>query len=194
VKVAEEDISYVTRLAVDDALHFFQGLTKKLTKRQLAIGERVVKEILERLAFLENVGLGYLNLDRNARTLAGGEAQRIRLATQIGSGLMGCLYILDEPSIGLHQRDNRKLIDTLTRLRNLGNTVLVVEHDEETMLSADWLIELGPGAGEHGGEVIAQGAPADFLKADCQTARYLNGKESIEIPTERRQPRSEVPA
>jgi len=194
VKVAEEDISFVTRLAVDDALTFFRGLAKKLTKRQLAIGERVVKEILERLAFLENVGLGYLNLDRNARTLAGGEAQRIRLATQIGSGLMGCLYILDEPSIGLHQRDNRKLIDTLTRLRNLGNTVLVVEHDEETMLSADWLIELGPGAGEHGGEVVAQGAPADFLTADCQTARYLNGKESIEIPKERRQPRSAAPS
>ncbi len=193
VMVAKRDVSEITNLAVDDALAFFQGLSNKLTKRQLAIGERIVKEILERLAFLENVGLGYLTLDRNARTLAGGEAQRIRLATQIGSGLMGCLYILDEPSIGLHQRDNRKLIETLTRLRNLGNTVLVVEHDEETMLAADHLIELGPGAGEHGGKVVAEGTPAEFLKTDCTTARYLNGKDQIEIPKERRQPKTAVP-
>jgi len=193
VKITDRDISTITNLAVDDALKFFQGLGKKLNKRQFAIGERVVKEIMERLAFLENVGLGYLTLDRNARTLAGGEAQRIRLATQIGSGLMGCLYILDEPSIGLHQRDNRKLIETLTRLRNLGNTVLVVEHDEETMLSADHLIELGPGAGEHGGKVIAEGTPEEFLKSNCQTARYLNGKESIEIPRERRKPAFATP-
>jgi excinuclease ABC subunit A len=188
VKVANRDISHVTNLSVNDSLTFFQAIGKHLNKRQLAIGERVVKEILERLTFLENVGLGYLTLDRNARTLAGGEAQRIRLATQIGSGLMGCLYILDEPSIGLHQRDNRKLIETLNRLRNLGNTVLVVEHDEETMLAADHLIELGPGAGEHGGKVVAEGPPEEFLKSDCQTARYLIGKESIEIPKERRRP------
>jgi len=193
VKIVDRDISTVTNLAVDDALAFFKGLGKKLNKRQFAIGERVVKEIMERLAFLENVGLGYLTLDRNARTLAGGEAQRIRLATQIGSGLMGCLYILDEPSIGLHQRDNRKLIETLTRLRNLGNTVLVVEHDEETMLAADHLIELGPGAGEHGGKVIAEGTPEEFLKSDCQTARYLSGKESIEIPKNRRKPAFAAP-
>ncbi len=193
VRIAERDISQITNLAVDDALAFFQGLGKKLNKRQQAIGERVVKEILERLAFLENVGLGYLTLDRNARTLAGGEAQRIRLATQIGSGLMGCLYILDEPSIGLHQRDNRKLIDTLTRLRNLGNTVLVVEHDEETMMAADYLIELGPGAGEHGGRIVAEGTPEEFIKSDCQTARYLSGKEAIEIPKERRSPASPLP-
>lgn len=193
VRIADRDISDISNLAVDDALAFFQGLSKKLTKRQLAIGERVVKEILERLAFLENVGLGYLTLDRNARTLAGGEAQRIRLATQIGSGLMGCLYILDEPSIGLHQRDNRKLIETLTRLRNLGNTVLVVEHDEETMLAADHLIELGPGAGEHGGRVVAAGTPEEFLKTDCTTARYLNGKDQIEIPLERRKPATPMP-
>lgn len=188
VMVASRDVSEITNLAVDDALEFFQGLTKKLNKRQLAIGERIIKEILERLAFLENVGLGYLTLDRNARTLAGGEAQRIRLATQIGSGLMGCLYILDEPSIGLHQRDNRKLIETLTRLRNLGNTVLVVEHDEETMLAADHLIELGPGAGEHGGYVVAAGTPEEFLKTNCTTAGYLNGTNQIEIPKERRKP------
>lgn len=193
VMVAKRDVSEITNLAVDDALEFFQGLAKKLTKRQLAIGERIIKEILERLAFLENVGLGYLTLDRNARTLAGGEAQRIRLATQIGSGLMGCLYILDEPSIGLHQRDNRKLIETLTRLRNLGNTVLVVEHDEETMLAADHLIELGPGAGEHGGYIVAAGTPEEFLKTDCTTARYLNGKNQIEIPIERRQPATAIP-
>ena len=128
-------------------MEFFKKLPKKLSKRQLAIGERAIKEIVERLQFLNNVGLSYLTLDRSARTLAGGEAQRIRLATQIGSGLMGCLYILDEPSIGLHQRDNHKLIETLLRLRDLGNTVIVVEHDEETMRAADWLIDLGPGAG-----------------------------------------------
>lgn len=193
VMVAKRDVSEITNLAVDDALEFFQGLTKKLTKRQLAIGERIIKEILERLAFLENVGLGYLTLDRNARTLAGGEAQRIRLATQIGSGLMGCLYILDEPSIGLHQRDNRKLIETLTRLRDLGNTVLVVEHDEETMMAADHLIELGPGAGEHGGYVVAAGTPKEFLKTNCTTAGYLNGSNQIEIPKERRKPATTSP-
>ena len=174
-------------MSVDDSHAFFANLNSKLNTRQLIIGERVVKEILERLRFLEDVGLGYLTLDRNARTLAGGEAQRIRLATQIGSGLMGCLYILDEPSIGLHQRDNRKLIETLTRLRNLGNTVLVVEHDEETMLAADYLLELGPGAGEHGGEVVAHGTVDQFLKSNCVTAQYLNGSRAIEIPTERRE-------
>src|ERR1044072_5050618 len=163
VKLAKRDISEVTNMSVEDCLAYFVSLAKKLNKRQMAIGERAVKEIGERLRFLENVGLGYLTLNRNARTLAGGEAQRIRLATQIGSGLMGCLYILDEPSIGLHQRDNRKLIETLVRLRDLGNTVLVVEHDEETMLAADWLIELGPGAGEHGGRIVAEGSVKNFL-------------------------------
>ncbi|HTQ08804.1 MAG TPA: excinuclease ABC subunit UvrA [Fimbriimonadaceae bacterium] len=193
VKLAGRDISTVTNLSVEDCLAFFSGLAKKLTKRQLAIAERAVKEILERLRFLENVGLGYLTLDRNARTLAGGEAQRIRLATQIGSGLMGCLYILDEPSIGLHQRDNRKLIETLLRLRDLGNTVIVVEHDEETMLSADWLIELGPGAGEHGGKVVAEGTVEEFLRSGCETAQYLNGEKEIEVPLARRQPRTPSP-
>jgi excinuclease ABC subunit A len=189
VKLAGRDISTVTNLSVEDCLAFFIGAAKKLNKRQLAIGERAVKEIVERLKFLENVGLGYLTLDRNARTLAGGEAQRIRLATQIGSGLMGCLYILDEPSIGLHQRDNRKLIETLVRLRDLGNTVIVVEHDEETMLAADWLIELGPGAGEHGGKIVAEGTVAEFLKSGCETAQYLTGEKEIEIPKTRRKPR-----
>jgi excinuclease ABC subunit A len=189
VKVADHDMSQITRMSIVDAVEFFVTLAPKLTKRQLTIAERAVKEIGERLKFLLDVGLGYLTLDRNARTLSGGEAQRIRLATQIGSGLMGCLYVLDEPSIGLHQRDNRKLIDTLERLRALGNTVLVVEHDEETMLAADYLLELGPGAGEHGGFVVAAGTVKEFLKSKTMTAEYLSGKREIEIPKVRRQPR-----
>lgn len=193
VKIAKKNISELTNLPVDEALAFFQGLNKKLNKRQMTIGERAVKEIVERLRFLTDVGLNYLTLDRNARTLAGGEAQRIRLATQIGSGLMGCLYILDEPSIGLHQRDNRKLIETLWRLRDLGNTVIVVEHDEETMLAADHLIELGPGAGEHGGRIIAEGTVDQFLHSGCITAEYLAGTIQIEVPQIRRRPRTPDP-
>jgi excinuclease ABC subunit A len=189
VKVADHDMSQITRMSIVDAVTFFVGLPPKLTKRQLTIAERAVKEIAERLKFLLDVGLGYLTLDRNARTLSGGEAQRIRLATQIGSGLMGCLYVLDEPSIGLHQRDNKKLIETLERLKSLGNTVLVVEHDEETMLAADYLLELGPGAGEHGGLVVAAGTVKEFLKCKTMTAEYLSGKREIEIPKTRRQPR-----
>jgi excinuclease ABC subunit A len=188
VKVGDRDMSMVAHLAIEDAFVFFSTLNEKLTQRQRTIGERAVKEIVERLKFLQDVGLGYLTLDRNARTLAGGEAQRIRLATQIGSGLMGCLYVLDEPSIGLHQRDNRKLIATLLRLRDLGNTVLVVEHDEETMRAADHLMELGPGAGEHGGHIVAAGTVDEFLASDAVTAQYLNGTREIEIPKERRQP------
>ncbi len=193
VKVANRDMSDLTTMAIEDAFEFFKALPKKLNKRQVAIGERAIKEVGERLRFLQDVGLGYLTLDRNARTLAGGEAQRIRLATQIGSGLMGCLYILDEPSIGLHQRDNRRLIETLVKLRDLGNTVLVVEHDEETMLSADWLMELGPGAGEHGGRIVAEGTVADFLRSDAVTAKYLRGEMEIEIPKVRRVPRTPDP-
>jgi len=193
VKIVDHDMAQVTRMAIEDALHFFEGLQTKLNRRQLAIGERAVKEVLERLRFLTDVGLNYLTLDRNANTLAGGEAQRIRLATQIGSGLMGCLYILDEPSIGLHQRDNRKLIETLVRLRDLGNTVLVVEHDEETMLAADHLMELGPGAGEHGGQIVAHGPVDEFLKSDALTAKYLRGEEEIEIPKTRRRPQFASP-
>jgi excinuclease ABC subunit A len=193
VMIDGKSISHITALPVDQALAWFDGLTQKLSKRQLTIGERAVKEITERLRFLFDVGLAYLTLNRNANTLAGGEAQRIRLATQIGSGLMGCLYILDEPSIGLHQRDNGKLIETLKRLRDLGNTVIVVEHDEETMLAADWLIELGPGAGEHGGVIVAQGTPKEFLASDCETARYLSGRSEIAIPAERRAPKSPCP-
>jgi excinuclease ABC subunit A len=192
VKVDDRDMSQVTGLSIEDAKAFFEGLASRLNRRQLAIGERAVKEVLERLRFLSDVGLNYLTLDRNARTLAGGEAQRIRLATQIGSGLMGCLYILDEPSIGLHQRDNRKLIETLVRLRDLGNTVLVVEHDEETMLAADHLMELGPGAGEHGGQIVAQGTVEEFLKSDAVTAQYLRGTREIEIPAVRRAPAPKI--
>lgn len=184
------NIADVTSMSVGQAMAFFEDIPARLSTRQMAIGERAVKEISERLRFLVDVGLAYLSLDRNARTLAGGEAQRIRLATQIGSGLMGCLYVLDEPSIGLHQRDNRKLIQTLQRLRDIGNTVIVVEHDEETMLDADWLIDLGPGAGEHGGEVINEGLIQDFLKKDVGTAQWLTGKKKIAVPPERRAPRS----
>ncbi|MCW5941985.1 MAG: excinuclease ABC subunit UvrA [Fimbriimonadaceae bacterium] len=193
VTIQGRSIADLTRLPVDEALAFFQPLAQTLDDRRRAIGERAIREIVERLRFLADVGLTYLTLDRSARTLAGGEAQRIRLATQIGSGLMGCLYVLDEPSIGLHQRDNRKLIDTLIRLRDLGNTVLVVEHDEETMLAADWLIDLGPGAGEHGGVIINQGPLEEFLKCGVGTARYLRGDDQIPIPRERRRPATKCP-
>ena len=188
VLIGGRTVSEITRMSVDEALAFFGGVTEGFSERQRIIGERAVKEIVERLTFLNDVGLSYLNLDRAANTLAGGEAQRIRLATQIGSGLMGCLYILDEPSIGLHQRDNRKLIETLQRLRNLGNTVIVVEHDEETMMAADWLIDIGPGAGEHGGRVVNEGPVDEFIKHDSVTARYLSGRDKIEVPEDRRRP------
>lgn len=193
VKVGDKNIADISSMAVADAFQFFVGLEDKLSTRQKVIGERAVKEILERLRFLFDVGLGYLNLDRSANTLAGGEAQRIRLATQIGSGLMGCLYVLDEPSIGLHQRDNARLIETLLRLRDLGNTVLVVEHDEDTMRAADWLLDIGPGAGEHGGKVVNQGTYQEFVKHDSPTAQYLNGTRKIEVPKDRRKPRKPNP-
>lgn len=186
-------IASVTGLPVEEALGYFIGVSEKLSPRQRTIGERAIKEIIERLRFLFDVGLGYLTLDRNTKTLAGGEAQRIRLATQIGSGLMGCLYVLDEPSIGLHQRDNHKLIETLKRLRDLGNTVLVVEHDEDTMRAADWLIDLGPGAGEHGGYVVNEGPYDEFITRDSPTSNYLTGKETIAVPGERRKPKTPVP-
>ena len=193
VKVAGSNVSEIAEMAVSNALVFFKELPKKLNKRQLTIAERAVKEIVERLRFLNDVGLSYLTLSRSANTLAGGEAQRIRLATQIGSGLMGCLYILDEPSIGLHQKDNHKLIETLQRLRDLGNTVIVVEHDEDTMRAADWLIDLGPGAGEHGGKVVNEGPLAVFLKKKSPTSDFLNGQESIAVPLVRRKPRGPMP-
>ncbi|MCW5945416.1 MAG: excinuclease ABC subunit UvrA [Fimbriimonadales bacterium] len=186
VTLADKNIAHVSEMTIEEALTFFESLPKRLSARQKKIAERAIKEISSRLGFLQDVGLGYLTLSRNARTLAGGEAQRIRLATQIGSGLMGVLYILDEPSIGLHQRDNARLIQTLLRLRDLGNTVIVVEHDEETMRAADWVIDLGPGAGEHGGEVVAQGTYAQFLKSGSLTAQYLTGKKVVLPPSERR--------
>jgi len=179
------NISDLCALSIAKGTVWFETL--KLTPRQQIIGRQIVREIQTRLGFLLNVGLGYLTLDRGARTLAGGEAQRIRLASQIGSGLTGVLYILDEPSIGLHQRDNTKLIDTLFHLRGLGNTIIVVEHDEETMAAADWIIDIGPGAGEHGGYIVSQGTPAQIM-ADPKsvTGRYLSGVDKIDIPAERR--------
>src|SRR3712207_296436 len=153
-----------------------------MTDQQRRIARLILREIEERLRFLDDVGIGYLSMDRAAATLSGGEAQRIRLATQIGSALVGVLYLLDEPSVGLHQRDNSKLIGTLERLRDLGNTVLVVEHDEQTMRCADYLVDLGPGAGEHGGRIVAQGTPAQVLKVkESATAQFLSGKRSIPV-------------
>jgi excinuclease ABC subunit A len=185
VLVGERTICDVTGLAIRDCLTFFEGLA--LTDKEQEIARRILKEVRERLSFLVNVGLDYLSLDRTAGTLSGGEGQRIRLATQIGSSLVGVLYILDEPSIGLHQRDNARLLDTLRHLRDIGNTVLVVEHDEETILEADYLIDMGPGAGVHGGEVVAQGTPAEVMKnPDSLTGRYLSGELSIAVPKKRR--------
>ena len=184
VTVGDTNIAEMTRLSVERAIDFVDGLQLSDTER--AIGARILKEIRERLGFLENVGVGYLTLDRAAATLSGGEAQRIRLATQIGSSLMGVLYILDEPSIGLHQRDNEKLLATLARLRSLGNTLIVVEHDEETIRAADHVVDMGPGAGEHGGEVVAQGTVREVMKQKRSiTGAYLSGRLSIRVPDRR---------
>jgi excinuclease ABC subunit A len=181
----EKNIDEVSRMTVLEAKEFFADLI--LTAREEQIARLILREINERLSFLVNVGLDYLTLSRSAGTLSGGEAQRIRLATQIGSSLMGVLYILDEPSIGLHQRDNQQLIATLKRLRDLGNTVLVVEHDEETMLEADYIIDIGPKAGRHGGELVAAGTPQDVMKVERSiTGQYLSGKKRIEVPESRR--------
>ena len=185
VTVGEKNIYEFTTLSVEDALIWMDGLT--LTEQQMLIADRILKEIRSRLGFLKSVGLGYLTLARSAGTLSGGESQRIRLATQIGSSLMGVLYILDEPSIGLHQRDNDKLLATLKNLRDLGNSLIVVEHDEDTMRSADYLIDIGPGAGVHGGQVVAAGTPAEVMaNPDSLTGQYLSGKKKIEVPTVRR--------
>jgi excinuclease ABC subunit A len=188
IKLAEKSISEVTKLSVRAAAEFF--LTLKFTDRELVIAHRILKEIRERLGFLVNVGLDYLTLDRAAATLSGGEGQRIRLATQIGSGLVGVLYILDEPSIGLHQRDNRRLLQTLLRLRDLGNTVVVVEHDAETMMVADHILDMGPGAGSHGGHVIAQGTPQQVMAVPGSlTGQYLSGAQSVSVPQRKRKPK-----
>ncbi len=187
VKIAGEDISIPTRRSVGDALDFFNGLADQLDKTQRQIAEPILKEIIERLGFLNNVGLDYLNLDRTSGTLSGGESQRIRLASQIGSGLSGVLYVLDEPSIGLHQRDNDRLLTTLKRLRDLGNTVIVVEHDEDAIRTADHVVDMGPGAGVHGGDVVATGTLKQILKSKKSlTAAYLNGSREIEVPAKRR--------
>ncbi len=187
VKVAAEDISTITMLSVAAAVEWFGTLNDQLTNQQQQIAKAILKEINERLGFLNNVGLDYLNLNRTSGTLSGGESQRIRLASQIGSGLSGVLYVLDEPSIGLHQRDNDRLLETLRRLRDLGNTVIVVEHDEDAIRSADHIVDLGPGAGVHGGEIVAQGTLKDILKSKASlTGQYLSGARRIEVPKKRR--------
>jgi len=185
VRLGNKNIAEVAELPIGDVAKFLEGI--KMNKRESAIASRVMKEVKERLNFLVDVGLDYLSLDRAAATLSGGEAQRIRLATQIGSGLVGVLYVLDEPSIGLHQRDNRRLIDTLLRLRDLGNTLIVVEHDEETIRSADWIVDIGPGAGEHGGEIVYSGPVAQLMSSPKGvTGAYLSGKRQIAVPVKRR--------
>ncbi len=185
IKVADHSIMDICQLSIDDAIAFFA--TVHLNDKEMHIGEQVLKEVNARLGFLHDVGLNYLTLLRGATTLSGGEAQRIRLATQIGSGLQGVLYVLDEPSIGLHQRDNDRLIKTLKHLRDLGNTVLVVEHDEDTIRTADYLLDIGPGAGVHGGHVVAQGTPAEVEKnPESLTGQYLSGKKKIAVPKKRR--------
>ncbi len=189
VKVAATDIAEVSWLSIKAAHAWFTDLDGKLTDKQLEIGRRVLKEITDRLRFLNNVGLDYLSLSRASGTLSGGESQRIRLASQIGSGLTGVLYVLDEPSIGLHQRDNSRLLESLRGLRDLGNSVLVVEHDEEAILTADHVIDMGPAAGIHGGEVCAQGTPAEVMaNPNSLTAKYLTGEREIELPPEGRRP------
>src|SRR5678815_2283547 len=185
VKVGERAIYEISGWPLKQASAFFATL--KLDGQRAAIADKIVREIATRLAFLNNVGLDYLSLDRSADTLSGGESQRIRLASQIGSGLTGVMYVLDEPSIGLHQRDNSRLLSTLRHLRDLGNTVLVVEHDEETMREADYLIDLGPGAGKHGGLVIAEGTVEEVAAHPTSvTGRYLRGELSIPVPEIRR--------
>ncbi len=185
VTIGDKSIAAICELSIKECAEFLKKIS--LSAREKQIAERVLKEVNARLGFLLDVGLDYLSLARPAATLSGGEAQRIRLATQIGSGLVGVLYVLDEPSIGLHQRDNRRLIDTLTRLRDLGNTLIVVEHDEDTIRTADWIVDIGPGAGEHGGHVVSSGDYQALITAkDSITGAYLAGRTKIEVPKERR--------
>jgi excinuclease ABC subunit A len=185
-KIDHKNISELAQMDVQVLADWFSNLESRLSERQNLIAAEVLKEIRKRIGFLLDIGLDYLTLDRPLRTLSGGEAQRIRLATQIGTQLVGVLYILDEPSIGLHQRDNVKLIDALKRLRDVGNSVLVVEHDKDMMLHSDYILDIGPGAGRHGGQVVAEGSPADFLRNNSMTAAFLNGNTGIEVPQERR--------
>ena len=184
VTVGDKNIAEVTALSIEKLQQFLKEL--QLSDTQMLIGGQILKEIRARIQFLMDVGLDYLTLARATGTLSGGEAQRIRLATQIGSGLVGVAYILDEPSIGLHQRDNDKLLATLKHLRDLGNTLIVVEHDEDTMLAADYIVDIGPGAGEHGGEVVAVGTAQEIMKNEKSvTGAYLSGKIKIPVPEER---------
>jgi excinuclease ABC subunit A len=188
-KIDGKNISELSQLSLAELADWFGNLEERLSDRQRRIAAELLKEIRQRVAFLLDVGLDYLSLNRAARTLSGGEAQRIRLATQIGSQLQGVLYILDEPSIGLHQRDNERLITSLKNLRDIGNSVVVVEHDKDMMLAADYILDIGPGAGVHGGRIVAQGTPAQFLQQHSQTADYLAGRRQIAVPTERRRNR-----
>jgi excinuclease ABC subunit A len=190
VTIGERSINELCDMSIGEAARFAARL--ELSERDRMIAERAMKEVVARLSFLLDVGLDYLTLNRSAGTLAGGEAQRIRLASQIGSGLVGVLYVLDEPSIGLHQRDNARLIETLVRMRDLGNTVIVVEHDEETIRVADHVVDIGPGAGEHGGRIVAAGSVSDVIRCkESITGQYLSGKRSIPVPQVRRQPGDE---
>ena len=188
VKIDHKHIGEISTLSVKAAIQWARDLPKALDPKRNEIASRILKEIGDRLTFLSDVGLDYLTLSRSSGTLSGGESQRIRLASQIGSGLTGVLYVLDEPSIGLHQRDNARLLDTLRRLRELGNTVIVVEHDEDAILAADFVVDIGPGAGVHGGQIIAKGTPAQ-IKADPNslTGHYLSGERFVPIPAKRRQ-------
>ena len=187
VTIGDKNIIDMTEMSVRDLRKFLDEV--QLTTTQMAIGKEILKEIKGRLQFLIDVGLDYLSLSRATGTLSGGEAQRIRLATQIGSGLVGVAYIMDEPSIGLHQNDNEKLLKTLKHLRDLGNTLVVVEHDEDTMLAADYVVDIGPGAGEHGGEVVAKGTAKEIMKnKNSITGKYLSGKLRVPVPEKRRKP------
>ncbi|WP_293688062.1 MULTISPECIES: excinuclease ABC subunit UvrA [unclassified Spirosoma] len=185
-KIDQKNISELARMDISELTAWFDGVESRMTDRQNVIAKEILKEIRKRIGFLLDIGLDYLTLDRPLRTLSGGEAQRIRLATQIGTQLVGVLYIMDEPSIGLHQRDNVKLIDSLKNLRDLGNTVLVVEHDKDMMLESDFILDIGPGAGRHGGQVVGIGTPEEFLKNGSTTAEYLSGRRAIDVPAERR--------
>ena len=191
-KVNDKNIAELAQMDIIELASWFENLESELSKTQLKIASEIIKEVRTRIQFLVDVGLTYLALDRSSKSLSGGEAQRIRLATQIGSQLVGVLYILDEPSIGLHQRDNQKLIDSLVSLRDIGNSVIVVEHDKEMIESADYVIDIGPAAGKHGGTIVSEGTPSDILTHKTLTAEYLNGSKEIEIPKKRREGNGEV--
>ncbi|NCT11119.1 MAG: excinuclease ABC subunit UvrA, partial [Flavobacteriia bacterium] len=186
-KITDKNISDLVQMDITELAAWFEKIEKKLSNKQQQIASEILKEIRTRIQFLVDVGLEYLTLDRTSKSLSGGEAQRIRLATQIGSQLVGVLYILDEPSIGLHQRDNQKLIDSLVKLRDIGNSVLVVEHDKDMIEHADYVIDIGPGAGRHGGQIVSEGTFAELITHHTLTADYLSGKKNIEVPKTRRE-------